>query len=570
MKYIFIIFIFVFFTINLFAQYNERAIMTQNAMQLYQQRQFAQAELAWLQLLEKYPDDINAVIQLFNLYISLSQPVKARQTFNQYQSILPANLKAECEISILIEEVNLAQALNKSIELLQKNLRDSNQYRLLASKFERKGFYEHAIAIYEFGRTNFHDVNAFRMEIANAALRNRQYDKALTEYLAFLDKNPANVYFVNNQVKTILLENPLLIDKIKVFAEKSTTSEIKELYAMSLNSAGSPAEALTVYKQLPPEKLYHFANEQSAAGNDSISITAYTSLLDSPLDDYRKSEIRMRLGQQYFKRHEYSLCRQILQELIRIDSAKSKTAGYYSKHLPSAYLLLIEIAIRNQNPIEEILPYYQEARRFAYSADLLLEIEFHQIYTYYTYAQNDKVLQLLHEKPERKSADKRFYYEFLLAFEAGDEVTADSLLNELIITQPASNYINDMITLNILLLNISKSSRTEFFHALRLKYKHLDSLAVASLLTINNENVRILAADWALEAGLYNTADFIYSSEWQDTLLEEYSVFQKSRIVSAEQKIQLAQDFLRHNPESVFSPGLRQILLKLPSGKPNL
>jgi len=68
----------------LFGQYNEREILNQQANQLMAQRQYAQAEQLFKVILDKYPGDLNSILQLLNIYFSLSQTDKAEELLNQY------------------------------------------------------------------------------------------------------------------------------------------------------------------------------------------------------------------------------------------------------------------------------------------------------------------------------------------------------------------------------------------------------------------------------------------------------------------------------------------------------
>lgn len=88
--------------IPLAGQYNEREILSQQAYQMISQRQFAEAERLFLQVLEKFPDDANSVFQLLNIYNQTSQLDKAENLLRQYRRILPANQATEQEILLLV------------------------------------------------------------------------------------------------------------------------------------------------------------------------------------------------------------------------------------------------------------------------------------------------------------------------------------------------------------------------------------------------------------------------------------------------------------------------------------
>ena len=72
-------------------QYNEREILTQQAYAQLGARQFAEAEKIFLQILEKYPNDTNSVLQLMNVYFQTSQLDKAEELLKRYRRSLPEN-----------------------------------------------------------------------------------------------------------------------------------------------------------------------------------------------------------------------------------------------------------------------------------------------------------------------------------------------------------------------------------------------------------------------------------------------------------------------------------------------
>jgi len=134
--------------LSLFAQYSERDILTQQAFQLLGQRKFAEAEQVFLQILDKYPNDSNSVIQLLNIYFQTSQIEKAENLLRQYRRILPANQATEQEILLLIMQGKPDEAKQKSDAYLISQNYNPNTCRLLASYFERRGFYEQSMNIY--------------------------------------------------------------------------------------------------------------------------------------------------------------------------------------------------------------------------------------------------------------------------------------------------------------------------------------------------------------------------------------------------------------------------------------
>lgn len=559
----------------IYAQYDEKAILTQNAQQLFYQRQYTQAEQAWLVILQKYPNDIVAITQLFQLYLQISQQDKADKLLKDYRTVIPDKQRMEYEIQLLVSQAKVNEAWDKSMAYIQLGIKEEFRYRIIAGYFEQKGFYEQSIKLYEQGRNALDNPNLFCMEIGNCAFNSHVYDKAMTEYVHFLETQPGNLYFVSNQLKTILSDNPDLIRQLRNLAKAGNSIEIKELYAISLSRMGKLKEALAEYESLPLEKLYTFANEQYTSGNDSLAALAYNSVRKMQPDVNTQGEIYIRLGELYIRLKQFDKADSVLSNVVDIHNNKVNSLFERRKFPLQAYLMLADLAQWQGKSLEDITKLYTAARKYAYQPDDVLEVDYRMIATYYVNDNIDQAETLLNKQNNSRQADRLLYYKYLIAMAKLNPEKADSLLNDLMITAPSSKYVNDLMTINILIMNLAKPAQASFYQAYRYRLSHKDSLAIKAVydlsITAKDEELRILAADWALSSGFKSQADSLYDYTWQDEILKEYAALQRSKLQnnlnSAES---MAQDFLKSNPNSVFSPSFRQILQKAPNGRPSL
>ncbi len=566
--------IFLILAASLHAQYDEQAILYQNAQQLMSQRQYAAAEQAWLQLLQKYPNDTSAMTQLFQLYLQTSQPEKAQSVLNDYRTVLPANVRQEYEIQLDIQQAKVDEAWTKSQDYLQVNPANELVYRLLAGFFERKGFYEQAIRLYEQGRAALTNSFLFCLEIANNSFYSQQYEKAMTEYITYLEAQPGNLYFVGNQLNSILTENPDLISLLRTLAAKSSCLEVREVLAISLSRLGRLNEALEQYAQLPVEKLTAFANEQYTAGRDSVAIAAYAALRERGVNANTLGDILLKTAECHIRLRQFERAEQALAQIIDPPSLQP-TQQFARKQQPyQALLMLSDLALWQGGKPEDVMKILNEAKKHTSHVDETIDIDFRIINTHFINRQDDLARQLLKRQGRIKQIDRQLYYNFLLAMAASQPGLADSLVNQLVLAAPASPYLNDIMTLNILLLNLQPASHSEFMNAYRSRLGHRDSLAVQTLLGLaesaRDEELRVLAADWCKASGFRSWAAAIYNYEWQDPVLKEYASLQISKLQTDISRAEsLAQDFLKSNPDSVFSPGFRQILQKIPTARPS-
>ncbi len=573
--YILVTFVFLILASSAYAQYDEKAILYQNAQRLYSQRQFVEAEQAWLQVLLNYPNDISAVAQLFQLYLQINNADKAEKLLKDYRTVIPSNQWLEYDIQVDVMQAKLKDAMDKAQAYIQLAPNDEQRYRLLASYFERKGFSEQAVRLYEQGRAALGKTDIFNMEIGNNAFNSHIYDKAITEYIRYLEAQPGNIYFVGNQLKAILKENPDLITLVKRLAKASASIEVKEVYAITLSRMGRPGEALTEYEQLPSEKLYAFANEQYTAGHDSLAIAAFNTLRNKQIDVKTLGEVLLKTTEVYIRLRQFAQAESIISLIVNPVDNKVNSKFERMQFPFQAYLILADLALWQGKEFSSVIAFLDEARKVALNNIDKAEVDYRLIGTYFISKQYEQAEQLLLKQNNPRLLDRKWYFNYLIAMAQGKSESADSLLNELILTAPSSIFVNDIMTMNILLLNLSKSAQSGFLEAFRYKMSHRDSLAIQTVADLavssKDEELRILAADWAQTSGFKQWAEQLYNFEWQDELLKDYASLQRSKLQTQTSNAEImAQDFLKTNPNSVFSPGFRQILQKAPTGRPNL
>ncbi|MGC9362199.1 MAG: tetratricopeptide repeat protein, partial [Candidatus Syntrophosphaera sp.] len=157
-------------------QYDEKNILTQQAYQLMAQRKYAEAEKMFEQILQKFPNDANSVMQLLNIYFQTSQLEKAEDLLKTRRRILPEKQAAEQEILLRIMQGNQNEAWRLSQAHLQRQNHGEGTYRLLAAYFERRGFYDQVLQLYKDARQKLGKPELFRLETANAAMNYKLFD----------------------------------------------------------------------------------------------------------------------------------------------------------------------------------------------------------------------------------------------------------------------------------------------------------------------------------------------------------------------------------------------------------
>ncbi|HRX76424.1 MAG TPA: tetratricopeptide repeat protein, partial [Candidatus Cloacimonadota bacterium] len=243
MKKIFLCVLALAMVLSLFSQYDEKQILSQQANQMMVQRQYNQAETIFLQILEKYPNDLNTILQLMQIYLNLNNGEKAENLLNQYQRMLPQTTYSEQRIQLLLMQGKMDEARAETDAYLSLHTTDASKYRLIANYYERRNFYDLAIELYERARAKI-DRNLFSLEIANAAMQAQNPPKALREYLLYMSSASNVNHYVKNQIKTIVLADSTLISEIATASQNYNTPIMNELYANALVSIRDYPRAL--------------------------------------------------------------------------------------------------------------------------------------------------------------------------------------------------------------------------------------------------------------------------------------------------------------------------------------
>lgn len=552
----------------LWGQYDQRQILLQQAQQHFNLRQYTRAENLYRQVLELVPTDQNAILQIINIAYLTGNVDKAQEVLDGYGAYLPPITLLDQQIQILVYRGKAEEAWPKVLQSISMNPKDQNRYRTIASYFERRGFFEYVQRLYQLGRDNFKDPNLFALEYANSALYAQRYELALNEYLGWLERNPANLYFVNNQCKTILEADSTLINTIRERAYNSPGIVLKELLAGVLVQRKDYAAALDVYKKLSPDKLVNFANQQFNSRQDEVAFMAFEYLETIETDIFRKSQYTFNRATIAHRNLDYqladSLVTVVIQDsLLNLPQNKWRSGvGYSARKLKS------ELTLSFTHDPAQAIDWLTQAREFTRSNVHIAEIQVETARLNILNEDLEAAKTILNQMQDNNFAEEKEHYLFLIALFENNIELADSLMNEQIIHRPEGKYTNDAIYLMMHLLNLSEASKSHFLASYR-TYLLQDHHAIDMLSEIfaedEEEELMILALQWALEFDLKDKALVILAHDWQDPVAREYSallalLLEKS---SSEQQRQ-AREFLKEYPNSVFSPEFRSILSSRP------
>ncbi len=555
------------------AQYNELQILTQQAHQQMAQRQYAAAEQTWLSILQRFPQDANSAVQLIQLYYALMQLDKAEQALIRHQSILPQHAFTELNIQLAINQGRGEAAYQMVLGYLTTVNHDLNQYRLIASYFERRGFFDIVLRLYDGARKQMNNDNLFMLETANTALNYRLYERAVNEYLRFLETNPGNLYFISNQLKSILSEDPEMIRVVADHAARHQNPILREVHALALMHVNDYLAALDIYKTLTPDKVRRFAEDQFIALNDEVALLAYEHLAQTTADTVQKAEHLLRLAHISYRGKKLVHAREYLLQIIDSSNPQSRHRNRMKVNY-DARKLMAEISLADSKSTSAAVDWYRQAAEFTHHPAQRQEIDLDIARLYIINNETTQAAALLRNITEARLIPSKEYYYFLIALMNDQTGKADTLMNEYIIRHPASPYVNDAIYQMMLVFGLKERDRPAFYHAYRLR-QMMDVAAVDSLVSLfkgnGEEELLILAAEWAVTLSDIDKALDILDFDWQDGITAEYAVLMKVRLVrDREYELRLAREFLKNNPNSIFSPNLRQVIGRIGNNRPNL
>ncbi|MCB5233843.1 MAG: tetratricopeptide repeat protein [Candidatus Cloacimonetes bacterium] len=562
-KYNLITLLLLLFFGALSAQYNEKQILTQQASQFMVTRQYDRAEEIYLEILDKFPNDVNTVLQLMQLYLNIGNKDKAEQHLNFYQRYLADNQQMELRMQLLLMQGKAQEAERIVAGYLELYGQHSSRHRLIASYYERYRYYEEAIDIYQAARAQFGG-DLFALEIGNAAMKIQRFHQATDEYLNYIAASTGVNYFIKSQIASMLKRDESIIERVKQASEKRNSEVITELYGASLIELERYDEALEIYKGLNPSFMRNFAQQQRKLRNYNIAIQAYQFLADIAEKPIQRLTYDFDIATIYHEDTLYDSCDQKLTKLLADDfwaiSASNTRTGLY--------FMLRKLKAENDTALgvdfSEIVTWLQESKRYVGRArdnqELDLAIAKISILNE-DYANGEKALARITMPDFKEDGD---YLKFLLQFYQNNVEQADELMHGFLIAHPESEYANDIIYLNMLAINMNDSQSESFGASVR-KLQLYKEEGITELRELfeqtGDEELLILAIEWALRMGLSETASELLEHEFEDELASDYAQYFRLVLISdREEEKDFARDYLKLRPNSIFSPRFRQSL----------
>ena len=566
-----ILILLIILTCNAFAENTDNEILKRKANSYRASRQYEKAIGIYETILDTNPSDIDNIRELILILIQVSKIDKAEKLLNTYQQKMQEDLHFQLKLRILLNKAEFDEALQWSNIFLNKQLGNVNNYKIVAKIFEQYKQYEIAVGIYLKAREITGDENLYVRELAYDHQALKDYENAVKEFVRLAENKESYSAFALSRLKSMLEEDISVIRYIESTAGKSKNPVIREIYSLCLGKIGEYEKALKEYENLPTEKILKFADYVDKNGRPDIAIRAYNIFLNSSVNSFENAKTKIRIVNIYIAQNELEKAEEILLELYHNKDLQLKKNRYKTHVNRQCRELLAQIYLMRNASQKEIIQYLEEAKKFTFNKKDINEIEYKIIYLLIMNGNSDlakeKLMNVL--KNENSGSDtfkKGYYYSFLIAIMTND-AESDSLLGELLINIPEDKVTNDALLLFQSTNQLQDDEdREDFLQAFRKRSQFETQEAISILRTIFErsklEEILFLSGEWAMQADKMELASEIFSHEYSKPDLQQFAVLKLAEIEKDKtEKNNYSKDFLQNNPQSIFSPQFRRILM---------
>ncbi len=570
MKKILLIVLLVF-TLNAFADLNENNILKRRASSYRSRKQFEKAIGIYETIEKNDPNDMDNIRELILVLIQTSKIERAEKLLNTYKLKMREDLHFQLKLMVLLHKAEFVKAQKLSSEYFDKHKGNINNYGSVAKVFEQYRQYDTAVEIYLKARKIAGDENLYVRELAYDHKALKDNENAVREFIKLVENKNSYSSLILSHFKTMLKEDVDVIRYIKEYTGKSNNLAVKEIYALCLGEIGEYDKALKEYEALPVKNLFKFADRMEKSGKMIIAIRAYNIFLSRSIDVVENAKTMTRLANIYILQDELDKAEEILLELYKDKDLKLKRNRYKTRANRQCRELLAQIYLMRNASQKEVIQYLEEAKEFTFNKNDINEIEFKIIHLLIMNENNDLAKEklknvLINENSGSDIFKKGYYYSFLIAIMTND-AESDSLLGELLINIPEDDLTNDALLLFQSTNHVQNNEdRVDLLRAYRKRSLYKNSEAIEILRSIYKrskvEDMLFLAGEWALQTGYLELASEIFSHEFSKQDLQQFAILKRVEIENNKtEKKNYSMSFLQSNPQSIFSPQFRRILV---------
>lgn len=567
MKKIIIILLFVLLSSLLFADYNEKKILLDNANSMIKARKYTLADEFLSEAFEKYPNDIQVIMKSLDLYILTNDAAKAMKILKAKGDLLHRPKKYEYLVTFNLIEKEYQLALDKAQEYLKRN-RNHADFLMMGRLFQRYRAYDESVTIYLQGDKLYPTV--FSVNLGDSYYFQRNYNEAIRHYLIALENKVGHQSLSNSRIRNIIKDSPdsviVLIehfgtDSSKIQITKDNKSII-DVYIEALLNTNRTEFALAILDKYEPRDIYTKAEQFRRLKSYEISAILYEIVLEKEENPTFKYRYIYNYASMLIEDGNYSYADSLVNIIIYEEEDKSAKRNL----MFDSFLLKSELIYRNQELSEGYLSYLKQAEKYAFSNNQKRTLQ--EKISYYKVLRNDVAGAQQHLKQLAKyGANDGFLFNAFLLEVTQNGVEADSLATELLIVSPNSDYTSEMLELKYLLKSLNPADKNLFLDAYRSeKLFHIeeaDSLYQELFRSSKKEIFKIRNAMMNKKNLNELRAKQLFSDNYKDEFCRDFASLQ---LVLTEDKDldmakAMARNFLTQYPNSTFAAKVRQILM---------
>jgi hypothetical protein len=419
------------------------------------------------------------------------------------------------------------------------------------------------VQIYQKARAKLGDT-LFMLEIANANMQLQRYTEALKEYLAFMSNSQNVNLFVKNQIKSIVEQDSSLIAVIQQAAKTNASDIILELLASSLLAVKQEAQAMEIYKRLPATYMRTFARDQLKLQNYALARAATRHLAETSPQPLQSLSFRFEIAQIFYEEALFDSCATVLDELMADPFWKVSLANKRNNLNVSIHRLKADNDLARGVNLVQVRQLLQDTKQYSTQALVNQELDLDLArLSILSFDYNGAELALARVQVPQL-LEKRDYLYFLSAFMQIQSTHADSLMHEYMLKHPGGDFANDIIYLNMLSIGLDDAQKGTFAQSIRelqlFQKAGIDSLKILFDAT-GDEELLLLAIEWAIGLDDNVRAASLLEHVFTDQLSAEYAQYLGLALISDRaEEIDLAKEFLKRKPNSIFSPRFRQVI----------
>jgi len=167
------------------------------------QGRYEEARSYYEGLKEKHQNDPNLFEPLRKVYLKLGLFKELENLAKSYLSQQPTQAKFRAALGEAYLKQGKTKEAKREWESLLSDSPLEDSYQLVASLYEVNGMAEEAVGVYLQGRKRFKDETVFSLELANLYENDLDYEKAINEYLRYLQRYPKQVTWTEQQIRRI-------------------------------------------------------------------------------------------------------------------------------------------------------------------------------------------------------------------------------------------------------------------------------------------------------------------------------------------------------------------------------